>query len=172
MTDVSPTAEKRSWLPQLKSRWWTALLGLSLMLNLLVGGIVFGGAFVGGRMERLTGASYVQLIPRNFFRELSAERRKAIMQIVRENRDDLKSLRDASEASSVKLAEVLEQDAFNIEGVKTAVASFTTGTGSLAARGGDVVVKIVAQLTPDERKALAKSIRQRAERSNKKAKTP
>jgi hypothetical protein len=81
-------------------------------------------------------------------------------------------LRDASEASSVKLAEVLEQDAFNIEGVKTAVASFTTGTGSLAARGGDVVVKIVAQLTPDERKALAKTIRQRAERSNKKAKTP
>jgi uncharacterized membrane protein len=172
MTDISPAPPKRQWLPQLKSRWWSALLGLSLMVNLLIGGIVLGGVLGGARMDRLMGASYTQLIPRSFFHDLSEERRKQLMQIVRDNRDDLKTLRDASEASSVKLAEVLERDAFNIEDVKSTVATFATGTESLAAHGGSVVVQIVQLLTPEERKSLAAAIRQRAERGNRKSKKP
>jgi len=30
------------WLPTLRSRWWTVLLGLSLMLNLAIGGMIAG----------------------------------------------------------------------------------------------------------------------------------
>jgi hypothetical protein len=47
------------------------------------------------------------------------------------------------------------------------VSAFTTGTESLAAKGGDVVVKIVSQLTPEERKILAQTIRQREARSKR-----
>jgi uncharacterized membrane protein len=170
MSEVNETKPMKSWLPQLRSKWWTALLGLSLMANLLVGGVLLGGFFGKHRMERLAGVSYVQLIPRNFFRELPGERRQQLMQIVRDSRDDLRMLRETSESSSLKLAEVLEQPAFSIEEVQKSVAAFTTGTESLAAKGGDVVVKIVAQLTPEERKVLARSIREREANKSKRKK--
>ena len=160
-------AQGGGWLPQLRSRWWTLLLGLSLMLNLLVGGVIVGGAFGPHRAERLAGASYVQLIPRNFFRSLSRERRDELMQIVKDNRDDLRGLRDAYESNSLKLADALEKDSFSIDDVRSTVTAFSTGTESLAARGGDVVVKIVSQLTPEERKQLAQSIRQRDDKGGR-----
>lgn len=167
MTDINETKTTKPWLPHLRSKWWTALLGLSLMLNLLVGGIVIGGFMGHYRMERLAGVSYVQLIPRNFFRDLPKQRRQELMQIVRDNRDSLRDLRSASEGSSLLLADALEQPSFSVDQAQSAVKAFTTGTESLAAKGGDVVMKIVMQLTADERKALAKSIRERESRGNK-----
>jgi uncharacterized membrane protein len=140
------------------------------MANLLVGGVLLGGFFGKHRMERLAGVSYIQLIPRNFFRELPQERRQQLMQIVRDNRDALRELRETSEASSLKLADALEQSSFSIDDVQKTVSAFTTGTESLAAKGGDVVVKIVSQLTPDERKILAQTIRAREARGNKRKK--
>ena len=155
---------RRSWLPKLKSRWWTLLLGLSLMVNLLIGGMVVGRLSGRGDMERLAGVSYVQLIPRRFLQELPRERRKEMMEIIRQNRPDLRNLREASEASSVKLADVLEKENFSLDDVRGTIREFTTGTESLAAKGGDVVVDIVAKLTPEERKTLATAIRERGER--------
>jgi uncharacterized membrane protein len=170
MTDTNNEATKRRlpWLPQLRSRWWTALLGVSLMANLLIGGLVLGQAWRLGPESRMAGASYVQLVPRSFFRNLSGERRKELMQIVRDNRDDLRNLRDQFESSGLKLADALEKDNFSIEDVRSTVTSFTTGTESLAARGGEVVVKIVASLTAEERKQLAQAIRDRDARTKKK----
>jgi uncharacterized membrane protein len=170
MTDTSlpPATPRFSWLPQLRSRWWTVVLGASLMLNLLVVGNVAGSFVRGAPYERMMGASYVQLVPRGFFRQLPAERRKELMQIVRDNRDDLRALRQQFEGTSVKLADALEKDAFSMDEVRATVTAFSTGTESLAARGGDVVVKIVTALTPEERKLLASSIRQREARSKRK----
>ena len=161
MSDVKPNADRMNWLPRLRSRWWTVILGVSLMLNLMIGGIVAGARFGGGPGDRMMGASYVQLIPRKFFRDISDERRNALMQIVRDNRDELRNLRDASEGSSLKLADVLDKENFSIDEVRQTVTAFSTGTESLAARGGEVVVKIVSQLTPEERKLLAAAIRDR-----------
>jgi Heavy-metal resistance len=171
MTDVNPNKPRRSWLPQLRSRWWTVLLGLSLMLNLLIGGIVAGARFGGGPEGRMMGASYVQLIPRKFFRDISGERRDALMQIVKDNRDELRNLRDASEGASLKLADVLDKENFSIDELRQTVTAFSTGTESLAARGGEVVVKIVSQLTPEERKLLAAAIRDRDAKSNRRKKS-
>jgi uncharacterized membrane protein len=170
MSDVTQNKQRFSWIPQLRSRWWAALLGVSLMLNLLVGGIFAGAMFGEGRAERLAGASYVQLIPRKFFHDISKDRRDALMQILRDNRDDLRNLREASDGTSLKLADALEKENFNIDDVRQTVAAFSTGTESLAARGGDVVVKIVSQLGPDERKLLAAAIRDRDARGKRKKK--
>lgn len=170
MSTETPVQEQKSWLPKLQSRWWTLLLGLSLMLNLLVGGLIFGDRVAGGRMDRLVGASYVQLIPRSFFRELSRERRHELLQIVRESREDLRGLRSQYEGTSLKLADVLEKEAFTPDELRQAVSAFSTGTESLAARGGEVVVKIVGQLTSEERKLLAQAIRKRDETGKKRRK--
>jgi uncharacterized membrane protein len=168
MTETVANKSALRWLPQLRSRWWTVLLGLSLMANLLVGGIVAGAMFDGGRNARLAGASYVQLVPRSFFRSLPHDRREALMQIVRGHKDDLRVLRKASDGASLKLADALDKEPFTLDDVRKTVTDFSTGTESLAARGGDIVVQIVTQLSPEERKLLAAAIRDRDLRGKKK----
>jgi Heavy-metal resistance len=168
MTETTTSSQPSRWLPQLRSRWWTAVLGLSLMANLLVIGLAGGALFRGGADGRIQGASYVQLVPRSFFRDISKDRRSVLMQIVRGHRDDLREMRKASDAASLKLADVLEREPFVLDDVRKTVTDFTTGTESLAAKGGDIVMQIVTELTPEERKQLAAAIRERDQRSRKK----
>lgn len=156
------------YLPALHSRWWTLLLGLSLMLNLMIGGLAVGRLMGGAPMERMMGASYVQLIPRSFFADLTKERRRELLDIVRTNRDDLRGLRAASDATSLALAADLEKDPFSAADIQNTVSKFSTGTESLAARGGAIVVEIVSKLSAEERQLLARSIRERAERRKRK----
>ena len=47
-----------------------------------------------------------------------------------------------------------------------AIDAFTTGSESLAAGGGTVVMEIISKLSPEERKLLAVSIRDRAARAD------
>ena len=169
MTEITPNQPvlRRPWLPQLKSRWWTLLLGLSLMLNLLVVGLVAGQGFDRGPVGRIMGASYVQLIPRRFLSELPRERRKVLMDIVHQRGDELRNLREDSFESPLKLADVLEKEGATAADLKAAIDAFTTGSGSLAASGGAVVNDIVNQLTPDEKRLLAAAIRDRANNRRK-----
>ncbi len=167
MTDnlqQEPKAGFARFIPRLSSRWWTGLLVASLMFNLLVGGIALGRYYTFGPPDRLMGASYVQLIPRNFFRELPRNRRQELMEIVRGNRGDLRELRKASEESAGKLADVLEKDAYTEAEAIAVINAFSTGSESLAAKGGAVVLDIIRKLSPEERKLLAASIRQRGKR--------
>jgi Heavy-metal resistance len=158
---------RRPWLPQLRSRWWTLLLGLSLMVNLLIFGLIAGQGFDRGPVGRIMGASYVQLIPRRFLSDLPHERRKELMAIVKKRGQELRGLRQNSFEAPLKLAEVLEKDNATAEEVKAAIDVFTVGSGSLAASGGAVVNEIVSQLTVAEKKSLAAAIRERATNRNK-----
>ncbi len=170
MTSESTTPAgrpKRHWLPQLKSRWWTLLLGLSLMVNLLIGGLAIGFRMGDGPVERIAGITYIQLIPRSFLGELPRERRDQLMDIVRSRSQELRALRSQSRAAPLKLADALEMQTYDPAAVKTAIDAFTTGSGSLAAGGGNVVMEIVGQLTPEERQLLATAIRDRAERGDR-----
>jgi uncharacterized membrane protein len=161
--DTGPANGGR-WLPSLRSRWWTVLLGLSLMANLLIGGMIAGRFIADGPPDRLVGASYVQLVPRRFFHDLPRERRRELMELVRGNRIDLRALRQATEQTSLKLADALSAVNYNEADVARAVEEFSSGTESLAARGGTVVLEIVKRLTPEERLALAEAIRARGKR--------
>lgn len=163
---MNTSSLQRRWLPELRSRWWSLVLGLSLMLNLLVGGIAVGHIWRGGPPERLAGASYVQLIPRKFFFELPSDRRREFLDILKANRDDFRALRKSSEQTGLKLADDLEKTPFSIDDVRATISAFATGSESLAAKGGSVVVEIVSKLTPDERQALAEAIRERASKDD------
>jgi uncharacterized membrane protein len=169
MTNVE--TPRSSWIPRLTSRKWTVLLALSLMANLLIGGMIAGSMMRGSRADRMMGASYVQLIPRSFLRELPGDRRQALMEILRNSRNDLRDLRKQHENSSLLLADALEKETFSTDEARSTINTFAKSTESLAARGGDVVMEIVSALTPEERKTLAQEIRKRAERG-KRRKTP
>ena len=107
---IPPEPAKRQWLPRLRSRWWTLVLGLSLMANLLVGGLAVGHFASGGAPERIAGITYIQLIPRSFFHGLSFERRREFMKLIRERSKNLRNLRDAANtAPGVGLGLALSQ---------------------------------------------------------------
>jgi hypothetical protein len=86
------------------------------------------------------------------------------MGTVRERMHDLRQLRATSTAASLQLADALEKPDATEADIKAAVDSFATGSGSLAAGGGAIVLEIVGKLTPEEKKLLAVSIRERAAR--------
>lgn len=159
--------QRRPLLPQLRSRWWTLLLIVSLMANFLVIGLAVGFGLDRGRPDRIMGASYIQLIPRDFLRELPRERRRELMDLVHDRLRQLRDLRANSQASPLKLAEALEKPEATEADIRAAVDAFTTGSGSLAAGGGQVVMEIVGRLSPEERRLLAASIRERAARAGR-----
>lgn len=159
---MSALSNFKNRVPALRSRWWAGLLVLSLMANLLVAGLLVGRIMQPHRFDNMMRDGFVQLVPRKFFNELPAPRRKEILQFLRDHRGELKALRETSQATLVKLADALEN--YDAATVKSVIDSFTTGSESLAAKSGAVVMDLVAKLTPEERKKLAETIRERGSR--------
>lgn len=156
MTDLTPSVK-----PTSRSKWWKALLIASLALNLLIGGAVATRFFVRGPADRIMGASYTQLIPRRFFAEMPRDRRRVLLDILKNYRDDFRDGREASAEVAAKLADVISAEPYDVANMKTVVAEFVGQNNNLASRGGDAVMDILAALTPEERQILAKVIRDR-----------
>ena len=169
MSDDVTNPKSRYW-PAQGSRWWSALLIASLALNLFVGGAVATRILRHDGPERFVGASYTQLIPRRFFAEIDRERRRALLDILKQYRKDFRADREGTEAAAAKLADALLIEPYDVEKVKLVVNEFAGQTGKLAARGGDAALDMIALLTPEERKILAQAIRDRA--SHGKGKKP
>ena len=154
-------------VPLLKSRWWTAILVLSLMANLLIVGAIGGRFAKGHNFGGAYGSNFVQLIPRKFFEDLNHQRRRELMMMLRDNRGEFKQMRATANAAALELATALESPDYNAAAIQAVIDKFATGRESLAAKGGSVVVDIIAKLTPEERKALAAAIRDRSLQSGK-----
>ena len=169
MSDDVTNPKSRYW-PAQGSRWWSALLIASLALNLFVGGAVATRILRHDGPERFVGASYTQLIPRRFFAEIDRERRRALLDILKQYRKDFRADREGTEAAAAKLADALLIEPYDVEKVKLVVNEFAGQTGKLAARGGDAALDMIALLTPEERNILAQAIRDRA--SHGKGKKP
>ena len=164
MSDDGTTAKSRYW-PFEGSRWWSALLIASLALNLFIGGAMTTRFLTRDGPQRFIGASYTQLIPRRFFAEIPSDRRRALLDILRQYRKDFRADREGSEAAAAKLADALVTQPYDVAKVKFVVSEFASQSGKLAARGGDAALDIIALLSPEERKILADAIRDRASRN-------
>ncbi|MEQ1521071.1 MAG: periplasmic heavy metal sensor [Aestuariivirga sp.] len=171
MSDDGTTAKSRYW-PAQGSRWWSALLIASLALNLFIVGAIATRFFTHGGPQRFVGASYTQLIPRGFFAEMPRDRRKVLLDILKQYRKDFHAEREGTEAVAAKLADALVSEPYDVEKVKLVVSEFSGQTGKLAARGGDAALDIIGRLSPDERKILAEAIRDRANRNKDRKKQP
>ena len=163
MSDDGPTLKSHYW-PFQGSYWWSTLLIASLALNLFIGGAVTTRFLTRDSPQRFIGASYTQLIPRRFFAEIPVERRKVLLDILRQYRKDFRADREGTETVAAKLADALMNEPYDVEKVKLVVSEFAGQSGKLAARGGDAALDIIALLSPDERKILADAIRDRASR--------
>lgn len=171
MSDDGTTKKSRYW-PGRDSRWWSALLIASLALNLFIGGAIATRFFTHGGPQRFIGAGYTQLIPRGFFAEMPRDRRKVLLDILRQYRKDFRAEREGTESVAAKLADVLVSEPYDVEKVKLVVSEFAGQSGKLAVRGGDAALDIIGRLSPEERKILAEAIRDRASRSKDRKKQP
>jgi uncharacterized membrane protein len=158
-TEIQPTTP----VPR-RSRWWNLLFGLSLAVNLAFAGVLIGHRVFGGPQGR---GAYMQLLPREFFGGLPHERRRELMTMMKLEMNSLRELRGQADATSLRIADALEKQPFDPALVQQAVSEFATGSQSLAARAPVIVANIVSKLTPEERKQLAKSIRERDLRRKK-----
>ncbi len=157
----SVSAKIQDTVPVLRSKWWTALLVASLMVNLLVAGAAISLSI---RMKEFgfpMKGNLVQLIPRKFFDKLPDARRKTLIHVLRNSRDDFKSMRAASAVAALELASVLESPAYDAAAVKAVVDKFATDRESLAGKASAAVVDIIEKLEPAERTLLAATIRER-----------
>jgi uncharacterized membrane protein len=144
------------------SRWWTALLIVSLALNVLIGAATATRFFVKERTERVTGAGYVQLVPRKFLADLPRERRRELLAVFKQFRDEFRDGRRAARESAAKLADALEAEPYDAAAVKAVADEFARSGSGMIVHGVEAAVQFVARLTPEERKQLALRIRERA----------
>lgn len=151
-----------------RSKWWSILLVASLALNLLIGGAMLARGLTHDAPERLVGTSYAQLIPRSFFRDISREKKREILDILKKYRKEFRSDRDASEAVALKLGEVLSANPYDAQSVNAVVSEFADRSRNLAARGGAAAMEIIATLTVEERQLLSAAIVERAENGKSK----
>lgn len=164
MTSEQPTTTGFSRFPQMRSRWWSVLLAVSLLANLLVAGVIIGHGVRSGQPDR---GGYFQLLPRKFFSELPRQRRFELMGVLKDGFDGMKGLRDQADITSLQIADALEKQPFDPAAVQQAVTDFATGRQGLATQGSNVITNLVSKLTADERAQLAASIRERDQQHKK-----
>jgi uncharacterized membrane protein len=161
MSDDGTTSKSRYW-PAQGSRWWSALLIASLAVNLFIGGAVATRIIRHDGPERFVGASYTQLIPRRFFAEIPRERRRVLLDILKQYRKDFRGDRDASEAAAAKLADALVASPMMLRRSSSWSANLLARRESWRCGAANAALDIIALLSADERKILADAIRDRA----------
>ncbi len=166
MSDVTATMNPAAQ-PRRARLWWIVLI-VSLALNLVAFGTVIAHLIIGPPPpERIEGYSSLQILPRGFVSDLKGERRDLVLGILRKFRGEFRSRRAEMRGNTEKIAAALEAEPYDPEAVTHAIDQFSA-TGRLMIDGGVLTVKSVIEvLTLEERKLLAKSIRERDERRRK-----
>ncbi len=141
---------------------WKILLVISLALNLLFGGAAVARFFVHGPMERMAGASYLQLVPRKFFAELDRQRRDELVGVLKTYRDRFRDGQQNSRKLAEALADALAAAPYDEVRVRKAIDDFGSNGAGLIAVGSEAALDFIQRLSPEERTRLAQLIRERA----------
>lgn len=158
MTDTAPAASPP---PARRFNWLVAALIASLAVNFLVIGAAAARYFSGGAPERIQGMGQVQLIPRKFLGDVGRERRAELLGVFRNYRPLIRDGRRAVREDILAVAAALDAEPYDPEKLKQAVSRFSERGAALAGTGGEAALTLIGQLTPGERKLLARHIRQR-----------
>jgi hypothetical protein len=159
---MSADVDRPTMAPVARSRWWSALLIGSLAINLLIGGAISARFFFPPPPERFVGATYAQLVPRRFLGDLDRPRRLELLAVLRQYRKDFTDSRKAAMLMSASLADALDADPYDPAKADAAVKAYAATGNELVAHGATAALDFIAHLSPDERKMMAKRLRERA----------
>jgi hypothetical protein len=159
--EVNPPPQSRfaGW-----PHWTMFVLVASLAVNLVGLGALGMRYFYPDRPERWSGASFTQLLPRNFLSDLPMERRREYLDLLKSRRDAFRQSRSEMRSVALRFAEALERNPYDEAQAITAVQDFTKLSAGMVDSGTLVTLQIVKKLTPEERVLLAKAVRDRLER--------
>jgi len=150
--------------------WTMFLLVVSLAANLVIAGAAGMRYFYPERLERWSGASFTQLLPRRFLSDLPEERRREFLDLLKSRRDAFRDARSGMRDVALRFAEALERNPYDEAQVTAAVQDFTKLSNDMVDSGTLVTVQIVQKLTPEERLLLAQAVRDRIERMQQRRK--
>jgi uncharacterized membrane protein len=162
MADQADTP-KRSWI-RAWPHWTMFLLVASLAVNLLVAGAVGMRYFYPDRLERWSGASFTQLLPRRFLSDLPEDRRREFLDLLKSRREVFRQSRAGMRDVALRFAEALERNPYDEAQATQAIQDFTKLSTQMVDSGTLVTLQIVQKLTPEERLQLARQVRQRVDR--------
>jgi uncharacterized membrane protein len=161
MSDESapPSGEARSrrW------SWLNVLLVVSLALNLLVAAAATARYFHQPPRERMAGLSYLQLIPRRFLSEVGHERRKELTEGLRAYRERYRLGNQDARKLAVAVADALAAAPYDEARLRAAIDDFNRNGTTVLGLGAEAALAFMRELTDEERLALARHIRERAE---------
>lgn len=148
MTDTSQTR---------KRRWIIPLLGVSLVLNMLVVGIVVG-AFVANRdgppRDKIDGPAR-SLVGAPFLRALAPEQRRTLYGEVRKNDDRLRENRAALRREFESLLDAIQADPFDSDLVQSLLQEQREVALRRQSIGENLLINQLSQMTAEERAAYA-----------------
>ncbi len=156
--------------PPRRRRWLGVLLLVSLALNLLVAGFFIAHKLRPEKYRRITGPGYTQIIPRNFFFDVSRDRRAELVEAMRKHRKNFRVHRKELRAAALKLADALEAEPFDPQILEAALNGYRDQAVEMIDEGGRIGRSFFASLTAAERKLIGKRVRQKAERRKRKKK--
>lgn len=168
MADQADTP-KRGWF-ETWPHWTMFLLVASLAANLLIAGVVGMRYFYPERLERWSGASFTQLLPRRFLSDLPEDRRREFLDMLKSRRDVFRQSRAGMRDVALRFADALERNPYDEAQVNAAIQDFTKLSTQMVDSGTQVTLDIVKKLSPEERGLLAKQVRERVERMRERRK--
>jgi uncharacterized membrane protein len=158
MADQADTP-KRGW-----PHWTMFLLVASLAVNLLIAGAAGMRYFYPDRLERWSGASFTQLLPRRFLSDLPEDRRREFLNLLKSRREAFRESRSGMRDVALRFAEALERNPYDEAQATQAIQDFTKLSTQMVDSGTLVTLQIVQKLTPEERLQLAQQVRERVNR--------
>ena len=148
MTETGASAPARRQNP----RWlWGGLL-VSLALNLLLIGLIAGGAW---RRFRVDDFSSGTAQAARFVHRLPSERREQIRSAVREQLDRLRELRRAARVVRDGATKALAAEPFDLAAYTAAQDRLVAADAEIRAQGAKILTATANLLSTEERRALA-----------------
>src|SRR5262245_2827559 len=115
---------KGSWF-QTWPHWTMFLLDASLAVNLAIGAAAGMRYFYPERLERWSGASFTQLLPRRFLSDLPDDRRREFLDLLKSRREVFRESRAKMRAVALRFAEALERNPYDEAEATRAIQDFT-----------------------------------------------
>ena len=161
---TGPAKPPRRW------RWLGLLLLLSLAVNFVIAGFIIAHKLKPKRHTRITGPGYTQIIPRNFFFDVSRERRKELVKTMRSHRKTFRGRRRELRDAALKIADALEAEPFDRNALELALDGYRGEAVEMIDEGGRIGRTFFDLLSPEERKLVSKRIREKAKGRSRKRK--
>ncbi|MHA1523252.1 MAG: periplasmic heavy metal sensor [Alphaproteobacteria bacterium] len=157
MSDQMTTKEQGPDSKKPRRRWVKPVLIISLALNLLVVGAI-AAKFAFGPYKSHFSPSFGWSEGRSFFWKLSHDRRRVVMDEIKQHREEFRAIRETVRAARAEAAARLSDTSSSDADIAQALSALGEGEAAAVKRIRGVMGDVSVLLTVSERQTLAEQI--------------